>query len=120
MVTLYSKLIDRFYNTSFYVVIDKLYFKFKNKFKITNENIRHFDSWSFRIKKISYIYINKDDYSFKLFEESEKIIKEINLISKDLKNKENIANFELIDKFFVNLRKLNEINKKFEKHTKKF
>ena len=27
-------------------------------------------------------------------------------------------NFELTDKFFVNLRKLNEINKKFEKHTK--
>lgn len=118
-ITLKNNLLTRFYNTSFFAVLNRFFFKFKNKFKPTNLDIVQFTNLSFRIKKITYRDGKKDFISFKLFEESEEIIKEINFLIKELRKKENINNFELINKIVVNLAKLNKINEKFEKHNKK-
>lgn len=117
VIKLYETLMVKFSNTYCYTIIHKYFNLFKNKLIVNKKRKSvHIASWAFKVNKIPRN--NKDKYALKLFEESEELIKSIDLISKELRKEENIENFELRKIWYDKLIKLNEISKKYNEYKK--
>lgn len=111
-IKLYDYLLEKFYNTYFYVIFHRYFLKLKRKF-FNKEKPVHYASWAIKIKRIPRN--NKDSYSLQLYNDSNKLIEELNLISKELRKEENS---ELMSEFISKLNQLNEIKEKYKKHIK--
>lgn len=60
----------------------------------------------------------KDEYSSILIKQSKKLLCEIRAANKEIRNKDNVNNFELEQKVIVKSCEYYEIYNKFKKHTK--
>lgn len=114
--TAYNYLVGKFTSSSAY----KSYFRKKNPScsKVTSKSTVHFNSWVFRVAKLSPKY--RDKYSLELLEQSLELTKEIYEINRQLSKPENSQNLALMKKFSVKLCELIEIIKKHERHTRNF
>jgi len=117
----YTSMLDKLYHTYFYAKISVHYSNFKERiFGVTRKKIEKpkcYLYWSFKIEKLSDGH--KDQYSLYLIKEYNDLIKEIDLIYKELSGKDiDNDNNELMGNFLEKLSKLNDINKKFKKHIK--
>lgn len=110
VIKLYETIMVKFSNTYCYTIIHKYFNLFKYKF-VSKKKLVPFTSWSFRVRRIPRN--NKDKHSLKFFEESEDLIKSINLINKELRKEENLDNFELRRILYEKLNKLNEVSKDY-------
>jgi hypothetical protein len=114
---LYKYLFEIFIFTSFYRKMFKYYSKIRYKSYYNEEPLRFF-YLCLKIPKTSYKDIDK--HSLEFIKKSLKLEREIYLIDKELKKKENLKNFDLMTKINVKMGELIEIRKKHEEDTKNF